>query len=239
MFVDTRADVLQVLQTQGTSASVIVPLLGLLEQEASIVDPRAGFTQQKQRELLESARLECARLLAATVPQLEAEIDREARADLQALEEQRLARRISPSRAAAEAINVGRLSTTDDPTEIARALDDLRESGDVAALRQAWLIAEKRLRQLAAIDARQNRLTSPAFQTLCRLQMTIGKTSEGAPDVRRQEIGELSRRRKAESGQRLLQAARVLSLDHLVQRELLLAARQEGNIKVGPAFDKR
>jgi hypothetical protein len=212
---DTRREVLQTRAAQGASAAVVAELTKLLDREAAIIANE--FTNEKSKRELETARLECAQVIAQILPVLNADVDTWAeREQRKADAEPRRTNRKS----AAEMVAIGAmLDRADDPAEIEALVNDVAANGDALALKAAWSSASKKLRELAAKEQRQHRINGRAFFLLTTLEARVGKILRAElPSERSHDIAEESKRRKASARRQALECCQVLGLDALVKR---------------------
>jgi hypothetical protein len=237
MLLDTRRDVLFERGRQGLPEQVLNVLIELLDVEEEI--QTAEFTPAKSRRELQSRRAAAATDIAALLPSLYADADRQEASDL--LEIDREPARVAKTTTELIALDQ-RLRQSDDVGEISEIIEDLARAGDPFALRSAWAVAQKRLRALALAEQGAYRLNGRAFQALNVFEMRIGKQLKTTlPSARKAEVTENARRQKETIRRRVLEACGVVGLAADVQRALLQLQAPEphrSSIVVGPAFEK-
>jgi hypothetical protein len=221
---------------QGLPEPVLTVLVGLLDAEAEI--QAEEYAPARAERELRSRRAAAATDIAAILPRLCADVDRQEASELLTID--REPARIAKTTTELIALDA-RLRASDDVSEISEIIEDLIRAGDPFALRSAWSVAQKRLRALAAAEQGAYRLNGRAFEALNVFEMRIGKRLKTTlPSARKADVSENARRRKETIRRAVLEACGVVGLTADVQRALLRLQAPEphrSSIRVGPAFD--
>jgi hypothetical protein len=131
------------------------------------------------------------------------------------------------------------LAHADEPDEIERLVSDVARNADATALKATWSLARKKLRELAALEQKTQKLNGRGFFLLTTLESRVGKILKTElPDLRRADIAEEARRRKAAARRQALECCAVLNLEPMVTRaELELAAPAQSTVTFGKYWD--